>query len=684
MFKICSNFAPTGDQPQAIDAIVRNLTEYQNKHQVLLGVTGSGKTFTVANVIQQLNKPTLVIAPNKTLAAQLFLEFKDFFPNNAVDFFISYYDYYQPEAYIPSTDTYIEKDAVINDDIDKMRHSATRSLFERKDVIIVASVSCIYGLGSPHSYSQNVISIEKGLKMSRNAFLKALINIQYSRNDALLRGTFRVRGSIVDVLASHQKDEFIRIGFDDNVIEFIQVIDMLTGRVIQTIPKVSFYPNTHYIPDNREIPTIIKEILEELGDRLRYFKQLSKHIESQRLETRVMNDIEMIEQLGWCKGIENYSRYFTGLPPGHPPPTLLDYFPSDFLVVIDESHISIPQLKGMYRGDRARKETLVEYGFRLPSALDNRPLNFEEFTQRVHQVLYVSATPGEYEIQKSCGNIIEQIIRPTGLVDPEIIVKPATNQVDDLYNEIVTTVNNSGRVLIVTLTKRMAEDLAKYYEKFNIKVKYLHSDIDSIERVDILRGLRRGDFDVLIGINLLREGLDLPEVKLVAIMDADKEGFLRSKNSLIQIAGRAARNVDSRVLFYANTITESMKACMEETQRRRTKQIEYNKKHGIIPRTIVKNIKSGLKEIYGLYDVVEKQTDKTIDIMSIIKKEKIKTMDDFNKLLKRKSKEMHKAAQKLDFEHAALVRDQIIAIKEFMLSFASDTNIVGANHDMLH
>lgn len=669
-FKLVSSYKPTGDQPSAIEAIAKSISSGQ-KHQVLMGVTGSGKTFTMANLIAKLNIPTLVIAHNKTLAAQLFTELREFFPENAVEFFISYYDYYQPEAYIPGTDTYIAKDSAINDDIDKMRHSATRALFERKDTIIVASVSCIYGMGSPESYASLVVKAAVGDKISRNDFLRKLIEIQFTRNDVnLQRGSFRVRGDVVYILPSHQKDQAIRVEFFGDEIEAITIVDQLTNKTIRDVAAISIYPNSHYVTDRSDMKAIVKEILKDLGDRLREFRAQNKLVEYQRLEQRTMNDVELLEELGFCPGIENYSRYLTGLPPGHPPPTLLDYFPDDFLTIIDESHMTVPQLVGMYRGDRARKENLVNYGFRLPAALDNRPLTFEEFLVRTPKILHVSATPGKYELEQTGGKFVEQVIRPTGLVDPIIEVKPAKYQVDDLYSQIKEEVKRNGRVLITTLTKRMAEDLTAYYRDLQVKVRYLHSDIDSLERTELLRDLRKGEFDVLIGINLLREGLDLPEVTLVAVMDADKEGFLRSRSSLIQTVGRAARNAEGRVIFYADKITDSMKACIDETNRRRAIQIAYNEAHGITPQTIQKKMGPGLREIYGLSSDDHLKPKTNID--QVVDQYKAKTIKDLEKLINKKTKEMQQAAAKLEFERAAEIRDLISGLKDRLLVYAGE------------
>ncbi len=670
IFELATELKPQGDQPQAIKEIVEAMNAGAKNH-VLMGVTGSGKTFTMANVIAQLNRPALIMAPNKTLAAQLFAEMRELFPKNAVEYFISYYDYYQPEAYVPSSDTYIAKDASINDDIDKMRHAATRSLFERRDVIIVSSVSCIYGLGSPQAYAKLMVELKRGGEMSRDKLLRALIDIQYSRNDVNLeRGCFRVRGDTVDILPAHQRDEAVRVEFFGDEIDSLQLIDVLTGKTIRKIEEVSLYPSSHYVTERSDMQTIVREILHDLGIRLRELKAQNKLVEYQRLEQRTMHDIESLEHIGFCPGIENYSRYLTGTPPGFPPPTLLDYFPKDFLTIIDESHITVPQIGGMYRGDRARKSILVDFGFRLPAAMDNRPLAFEEFQQRVGQTLHVSATPGPYELQACGGKISEQVIRPTGLVDPEIEIRPAKNQVDDLYGEIRKAVDLKGRVLVTTLTKKMAEDLTRYYVEMGLKVRYLHADIESLERVEILRDLRKGVFDVLVGINLLREGLDLPEVRLVAVMDADKEGFLRSRSSLIQVTGRAARNIDGRVIFYADRMTDSMKAAIEETDRRRTIQREYNTKHGIEPRSIIKSLPISLRKLYGLDDdeakIVDDKTVKDLDEVGV------KSAVELDQMIRKKQKEMKKYAAQLEFERAADLRDEISRLRDLMLRFGGD------------
>lgn len=673
-FEVSSTFVPQGDQPNAIKSICESLRN-KDPYHVLLGVTGSGKTFTMAKIIEELNRPALIMAPNKTLAAQLFQEFKEFFPNNAVEFFISYYDYYQPEAYVPTSDTYIAKDSSINDDIDKMRHAATMSLLERRDTIIIASVSCIYGLGSPEAYAELAVTIEQGQEIERNDLLKQLIGVQYTRNDTnLQRGCFRVRGDLIDILPSHKRDEAIRIEMFGDEIEQISVVDVLTGKSLQVVDRASIYPNSHYVTQSRKMQTIIKEILTDLGHCLRSFQEQGKLVEFQRLEQRTMQDVESLEHIGFCPGIENYSRYLNGLPPGHPPPTLLDYFPDDFLTIIDESHITVPQIGGMYRGDRARKEVLVQHGFRLPAALDNRPLNFDEFRQRNNQTIFVSATPSNFELEASNGKVTEQIIRPTGLVDPIIEIKPAKGQVDDLYGQVQATLKVEGRVLITTLTKKMAEDLTDYYKTMNVNVAYLHSDIDSLERVNILRDLRKGVYDVLIGINLLREGLDLPEVKLVAVMDADKEGFLRSKTSLIQIVGRAARNAEGRVIFYADKMTDSINGCIQETERRRQKQLDYNEKHGISPKTILKDLPIDLRKLYGLDEPENHQQGEVGD--SIVKKLKdagIKKPKELDKLIKQTEKSMKKAANNLEFEQAANLRDELYALKKLQLELTQNS-----------
>ena len=651
-FRIVAPFKPQGDQPQAI----QKLAEGVNKgtvHQVLLGVTGSGKTFTMAQVIERTQKPTLVIAPNKTLAAQLFQEFRALFPENAVEYFVSYYDYYQPEAYVPTTDTYIEKDASINDLIDKMRHSATHSVLTRRDVIVVASVSCIYGLGSPETYQGMIVLVEDQKEVSRDDVLARLVEIQYQRNDYdFHRGTFRVRGDVLEIFPAYEEDRAIRVEFFGDLVESIAEIDPLRGKVLRKLRHVHIFPGSHYVTPQDRLRSAVESIRVELAERLAELRSQRKLLELQRLEQRTFYDIEMLQEMGYCTGIENYSRHLDGRRPGEPPYTLLDYFPKDALFFIDESHITIPQLNGMYWGDRTRKETLVEFGFRLPSALDNRPLSFEEFETRVPQIIYVSATPAAYEMKKSRNRVVEQIIRPTGLMDPKITIKSARFQVDDLLNEIQARVVRGERVLVTTLTKRMAEDLTAFYADLGLKVKYLHSDIQTLERTEILRDLRLGKFDVLIGINLLREGLDLPEVSLVAILDADKEGFLRSATSLIQTFGRAARNLEGEVILYAEAETESMKKAIQETDRRRQIQEAYNRRHRITPVSVRKAIPDILESIYEAdYVTVPKVAEKPGDYVSLF---------DLPKLISRLKKEMREAASQLDFERAAEIRDHNI------------------------
>ena len=654
-FQLLSEFRPQGDQPQAIEKLVQGI-EKSKRDQVLLGVTGSGKTFTMANVIARINKPTLVIAPNKTLAAQLYNEFRDLFPDNAVRYFVSYYDYYQPEAYVPSTDTYIEKDASINDEIDKLRHSATKALLERSDTLIVASVSCIYGLGSPEAYFDMMVYLEEGSRIQRDQMLRKLVDIQYQRSDFdFHRGTFRVRGDIVEIFPAYEDSSALRIEFFDDQIETIHEIDPIRGKVQRRVDKACIYPASHYVTGEDRMKQATRDIRLELKGRLEELRAEHKLLEAQRLEQRTLYDLELLEEMGFCPGIENYSRHLTGRKPGEPPPTLLSYFPDQFLLFIDESHVTVPQIGGMYRGDRSRKETLVEYGFRLPSALDNRPLNFAEFEACLDQAVYVSATPARYELDQSRGAIVEQLIRPTGLMDPEVIVRPARNQVDDLLEEIRKRAERKERVLVTTLTKRMAEDLTDYYQDLNVKVRYLHSDIETLERVEIIRQLRMGVFDVLVGINLLREGLDLPEVSLVAILDADKEGFLRSDRSLIQTIGRAARNVYGTVILYADSITDSMRLAMDETNRRRSLQAAFNKKHGITPQTVIKSIGSPLVKIY--------EAD-YVDVPLAAEKEANYGAKDLPRVIQRLKKEMKKAAESLEFERAAELRDRIRAMEE--------------------
>jgi excinuclease ABC subunit B len=652
---LVSGLKPQGDQPQAIEKLVQGL-ERGEKDQVLLGVTGSGKTFTMANVIARVNKPTLVIAPNKTLAAQLYNEFRELFPDNAVRYFVSYYDYYQPEAYVPSTDTYIEKDSSINDEIDKLRHSATKALLERSDTLIVACVSCIYGLGSPEAYFDLMVYLEEGGRIERDQMLRKLVDIQYQRSDFdFHRGTFRVRGDIVEIFPAYEDASALRIEFFDDQIETIHEIDPIRGKVQRRVDKACIYPASHYVTGEDRMKQATRDIRLELGERLRELRAERKLLEAQRLDQRTLYDLELLEEMGFCPGIENYSRHLTGRKPGEPPPTLLSYFPDSFLLFIDESHVTVPQIGGMYRGDRSRKETLVEYGFRLPSALDNRPLNFGEFEACLDQVVYVSATPARYELERSRGGVVEQLIRPTGLMDPALLVRPARNQVDDLLEEIRKRSERKERVLVTTLTKRMAEDLTDYYQDLNVKVRYLHSDIETIERVEIIRQLRMGVFDVLVGINLLREGLDLPEVSLVAILDADKEGFLRSDRSLIQTIGRAARNVNGTVILYADSITESMRLAMDETNRRRTLQATFNKEHGITPQTVIKSLGSPLVKIY--------EAD-YVDVPLVAEKGTTYKSAELPRLIQRLKKEMKKAAESLEFERAAELRDRIRAMQE--------------------
>lgn len=657
-FKLVSPFKPAGDQPRAIETLVSNF-QSGVKHQTLLGVTGSGKTFTMAHTIAQLNQPALILAPNKTLAAQIYSEMKELFPENAVEYFVSYYDYYQPEAYVPSTDTFIEKDSAINEQIDRMRHSATRSLFDRRDVIIVSSVSCIYGLGSPEAYEGMMVHVVEGQKIKRDDLLRELIRIQYSRNNVdFTRGTIRVRGDVVEVFPPYEEERVIRIEFFGDYVEKISWIDPLTGQVFEEMDQIGIYPGSHYATGDDSLKKAIVTIQDELGHRLNELKANIKFLEAQRLEQRTYYDIEMMEQIGFCSGIENYSRHLTGRGPGEPPPTLIEYFPKEFITIIDESHVTVPQIGGMYRGDRARKSTLVEHGFRLPSALDNRPLNFQEFEKLMDKVMYVSATPANYELEKSEGLIIEQIIRPTGLIDPNVEIRPVKTQIDDLLKESRERIAKGERVLITTLTKRSAEDLTEYFESLGMKVKYLHSDIDTLERTEIIRDLRLGVFDILVGINLLREGLDIPEVSLVGITDADKEGFLRSERSLIQTIGRAARNANGHVILYADRETDSIKKAMAETARRRTIQSAYNKEHGITPQTIKKKIKEGLGDLFdgsvSAYKL-KGEKDKTAEKMAKFSAKPNKIQDEINKL----KDKMKRLSAELEFEEAAKVRDEI-------------------------
>ena len=652
-FELVSQYKPTGDQPQAIEDLVKGFKE-GNQCQTLLGVTGSGKTFTMANVIQQINKPTLVIAHNKTLAAQLYGEFKEFFPNNAVEYFVSYYDYYQPEAYVPSSDTYIAKDSSVNEEIDKLRLSATAALIERRDVIVIASVSCIYGLGEPENFEQMMVSLRPGMEKDRDEVLRQLIDIQYDRNDMdFKRGTFRVRGDTVEVVPADRGDTAIRVEFFGDEIDRISEIDMLTGEIKNTLNHIAIFPASHYVVPKERMEKAIKNIEIELDEQVKYFKSEGKLLEAQRIAERTNFDIEMMRETGFCSGIENYSRHLAGLAPGQPPNTLMDYFPDDFIIMIDESHKTVPQIGGMYHGDQSRKRTLVEYGFRLPSALDNRPLSFEEFENKIDQVMFVSATPGKYEEEHELLRA-EQVIRPTGLLDPEVEVRPVEGQIDDLIGEVNKEIANKHKILITTLTKRMAEDLTDYMRELGIRVRYLHSDIDTLERTEIVRDMRLDVFDVLVGINLLREGLDIPEITLVAILDADKEGFLRSETSLIQTIGRAARNAEGHVIMYADTITDSMRAALDETQRRREVQMAYNEEHGITPKTIQKAVRD-LISVSRKVAASELQMEKDPESMS----EK-----ELEKLIKELEKQMKKAAADLNFEAAAELRDKLIELKK--------------------
>lgn len=648
-FELVSPYKPSGDQPQAIDKLVEGIKKGY-RDQTLLGVTGSGKTFTMANIIARMNRPTLILAHNKILAAQLCSEFKEFFPHNAVEYFVSYYDYYQPEAYIPSTDAYIEKDSAINDEIDKLRHSATLALAERRDVIIVASVSCIYSLGAPEEYRNNVISLRKGMEMSREELLGRLVSIQYERNDVnFVRNKFRVRGDVVEIFPAGSSENAIRVEFFGDEIDRISEIQVVTGNIISTLAHTAIYPASHYVVSKAHLHEAVQEIQKELDERVKWFEEQGKLVEAQRIKQRTLYDIEMLEEIGFCKGIENYSRILAGREPGSVPYTLLDHFPKDYLLFVDESHVSLPQVRGMSAGDRGRKSVLVDYGFRLPSAFDNRPLNFDEFDSKINQAIYVSATPGPIEREKSA-QIVEQVIRPTGLVDPEIIVKPVAGQIEDLLSEINIRAEKNERVLVTTLTKKMAEDLTTYLQGMGVRVKYLHHDIDTIERMEIIRDLRLGEFDVLVGINLLREGLDIPEISLVAILDADKEGFLRSESSLIQTIGRAARNAEGKVIMYADSVTGSMERAITETNRRRELQLAYNKEHGIVPKTIIKDIR----------DVIEISSKAEVDDKAAKKKMSKKEKDE---LIAKLTAQMKEAAKLLEFEHAAYLRDKINELK---------------------
>jgi excinuclease ABC subunit B len=666
-FRLVSPYSPSGDQPQAIEKLIRGLNE-GDKFQTLLGVTGSGKTFTISNVIEKLNRPTLIISHNKTLAAQLYSEFKSFFPDNAVEFFISYYDYYQPEAYVVSSDLYIEKDFSVNEEIDRLRLKAATSLIEgRRDVIVVASVSCIYGIGAPQEFARQIIFLRKGTNRPKKKLLRELIDIHYTRNDhEFTRGTFRARGDVVEIIPAYQYEEAIRVEYWDDEIERVSIIDSITGDVINEVESAAVYPAKYFVSNRDQVQKAIYNIEQELDDRLKYFRSEEKYLEAQRIEQRTRFDIEMMKEIGYCAGIENYSRHMDGRAPGSRPYNLMDYFPKDLLTIIDESHVTLPQIRGMYNGDRSRKETLVEYGFRLPSALDNRPMTFNEFEAMVDQIIYVSATPSDFELEKSGGVIVEQIIRPTGLLDPEIIVRPIKGQIDDLIGEIRIRSVKKERVLVTTLTKKMAEDLSDYLDKIGINVRYIHSDIDALERVEILRDLRLGDFDVLVGVNLLREGLDLPEVSLVAIIDADKEGFLRSERSLMQTAGRTARNVNGIVIMYADKMTESMRKTIEETNRRRKLQAEYNLINGIEPKTIYKS----LEDIMASTSIadIRKKEDKQEFSFTKVAEPVLKYMNNDQKqdLIDELTIQMHQAAKNLEFENAARLRDEVNTLKKMI------------------
>lgn len=666
-FNLVSGYSPAGDQPQAIDQLVKGIKNNE-KYQTLLGVTGSGKTFTISNVINEINRPTLVISHNKTLAAQLYSEFKAFFPDNAVEFFISYYDYYQPEAYVVASDLYIEKDFSVNEEIDRLRLKATTSLIEgRRDVIVVASVSCIYGIGAPQEFAKQIIFLRKGTVRPKKKLLRELVDIHFTRNDIeFTRGSFRARGDVVEIIPAFQYEEAVRVEFWDDEIEKISIIDSISGDVLREVETTAIYPAKYFVSDRAMIQRAIHNIEGELEERLKYFRKEEKYLEAQRIEQRTRFDIEMMKEIGYCAGIENYSRHMDGRVPGSRPYNLMDYFPKDFITIIDESHVTVPQIRGMYNGDKKRKDTLVEYGFRLPSALDNRPMRFDEFEKMLDQVIFVSATPADFELEKSGGVIVEQIIRPTGLLDPEIIVRPVKGQIDDLIGEIKTRAAKKERTLVTTLTKKMAEDLSDYLDKIGVLVRYIHSDIDALERVEILRDLRLGDFDVLVGVNLLREGLDLPEVSLVAIIDADKEGFLRSERSLMQTAGRTARNVNGKVIMYADTITESMRKTIEETNRRRKLQTEYNNANGIVPKTIYKSMEDIIAST-SIADIRRKEEKEDFSFTKVSEPVlKYMNSDQKQDLIEQLTVEMHQAAKDLEFEKAARLRDEVSKLKKMV------------------